>query len=110
MTTPHNEVTWKMAEEAIPGVVFEPVRFMACIPIIPPDQEDEAPADEQRGERANDANGVGEHYFEKRIRRVGGPPRPPKPKYLFSSEPAAPTVNSSDEWVHRAIGIAGQRR
>ena len=98
MTIPHNEITRKMAE-----------RVVACIPIIPPGQEDDA-GEAAQSEKPKYDSDVREHYFEKHIRRVGGPPRPPKPKHLFSSEPAAVTTNSSDEWVHRAIEIAGQRR
>lgn len=73
-----------------------------CIPIIPPGQDDES-------EPPKDVGIPRDTFFEKRIKRVGGPARV-KPKPLFTPEPVAATPNPSDEWVHRAIGIAGQRR
>jgi hypothetical protein len=126
MAIPHNEVTRRMAEEAMkalfdgkltingaraaiglkPVLDYDLPIISACIPIIPPGQDDE---EETKSEPPKDVGIPRDTFFEKRIKRVGGPPRA-KPKPLFTPEPVAATPNPSDEWVHRAIGIAGQRR
>jgi hypothetical protein len=136
MALPYNELTRRMAEEYIrqwldkessgmfPDRLLQELWLVhvvhprvACIPIIPPGQEDGAldGADAQNEQpKSSGGDAIDEGYFEKRIKRVdsGGPP--PRGKRKISPTAADWPIKSDEEIikrkeeteaVHRAISV-----
>jgi|SRR5580765_6176517 hypothetical protein len=121
MALPHNELTRRMTEELIKrwldkeseGLFSERLLQelwtfhprVACIPIIPPGQEEDPLPSSPTSESHR------EGFFEKRIKRVdsGGPP--PRGRQKVADPLAAPdpanTVEKyrQTEAIHRAISI-----
>ena len=132
MALPHNELTKKAAQELIEQwlnkqseglftdqflqelwAFYDAHPRVACIPIIPPGQEDGAEDGanaQNEPPKPNGGGAIDEGFFEKRIKRVdsGGPPqrgeqKPPRLRLLSDEEIIK--GKEQTEAIHRAIGV-----